>query len=95
MSPKEQQLQDVHRIERYRTLRNWAWGLALVMFVLGIGAAGIGAGDNPTSTSSANSAFTIAEYMRSAAIGLVSAGFALVTVGSLLNALSRRKHGEV
>jgi hypothetical protein len=95
MSSQEQQLRNAQRIERYRTLRNWALGLGLVAFVLGVTAAGFGGGGNPESTTSIYSAFAVAGFMRWAAIPLVSASFALIIVGGLLHGLSRRKHGEV
>jgi lipopolysaccharide export LptBFGC system permease protein LptF len=94
MSSQQQQLRNLARVERYRTLRNWALGLGLVAFVMGLIAAGFGGG-NPESATSAYSAFALAGLLRWAAIPLVSASFALIIVAVLLHGLSRRGHGEV
>ena len=94
MSSQEQQLRNLSRVERYRTLRNWTLGLGLVALVMGLVAAGFGGG-NPESATSAYSAFALAGLLRWAAIPLVSASFALIITGTLLHGLYRRAHGEV
>lgn len=94
MPSQEQQLRSILRAERYRTLGNWAIGLALVAFIMGLIAAGFGGG-NPESATSAYSSFALAGYLRWAAIPLVAASFALVIVGALLHGLSKRRDGEV
>ena len=95
MASQEQQLRNLARLERYRTLRNWALGLGLIAFVMGLTAVGFGGSGNPKSASSVHSAFALAGLLRWAAIPLVSASFALTIVGALLHGLSRREHGEV
>ena len=94
MAPQEQQLRELDRRERYRTLSNWALGLSFVALVLGLISAGFG-GANPKSASSIYSVFAIAGLMQWAAIPLIAASFALFIVGALLYGLSKREHGEV
>jgi hypothetical protein len=94
MASQQPQLRELARVERYRTLRNWALGLGVVTLIMGLIAAGFGGG-NPESATSAYSAFAAAGLFRWAAVPLVSASFALIIVGALLHGLSRRKHGEV
>lgn len=95
MPSQEQQLRDLERIEQYRALRNLAFGLGLVAFVLALMAYGLGGRGNPASASSAYLAFEIAGLMQWAAIPLASASLALIIVGAILHGLSKRKHGEV
>ena len=94
MAPQEQQLRELERLERYRTLGNWALGLGFVALVLALISAGFGGG-NPESATSVYSAFAVAGFMQWAAIPLFAASFSLIIVGALLYGLSKRKHGEV
>jgi hypothetical protein len=94
MSSQEEQLRNLARAERYRTLRNWALGLGLTSLVIALIVAGFGGG-NPASATSAFSSFAAAGFLRWATAPLVAASFALFIVGGLLHGLSRRNHGEV
>ncbi len=85
MSPQDKQLRNLARVERYRTLRNWALGLGVVAFLMSLAVIFAvpftsARGDGP---------------WRWWVMSLMSAAFALVVVGNVLHGLSRRRYGEV
>ena len=95
MPSQEQQLRELERVARLRTLRNWTLCLGLVAFLLAIAAAGFVGVGNPKNWSNIFAAIAGEGLLRWSVIPLIAAGAALTIVGALLHGLSRWKHGEV
>jgi hypothetical protein len=95
MPSQEEQLRELARVERLRTLRNWALGLSVVAFFLALTAVGIVGVGNPKSASSAYSAMAGEGSLRWSVVPLLAGGAALIIIGAILHGLVTRKHGEV
>jgi hypothetical protein len=94
MRSHKDQLRELDRADRFRTLRNWAVCLGLVALILAWGAAGFGGVISPDTWSSLYSAMARDGWMRWLAVPLAAAGMALLIVGAVLHGLYTRRHGE-
>jgi hypothetical protein len=88
MSPQSQDPQTFARAERFRTLRDWAFGLAIVSFLLGIGTLGLLGQSNPKSATSAYAALQAAGFMRWLFIPMMVVSLGAVAFGLVAQGLS-------
>lgn len=86
MPSQEQQLREIARIERLKTLGNWALCLGLLTLVSSVGVAGFGGLGNPKNWSNMFAAMAGEGLLRWGVIPLIAAGLALIIVGAILTA---------
>ena len=95
MPSQQEQLRELERTERLRTLAHWCFGLAVAMFLCVIGVVGIAGVGNPETWSSIYVAMAADGFFHWAVVPLLALAMSLIIVGSILHGLARRKHGEV
>ena len=95
MPSQSEQLRQIEKKQRLRTIGNWCLGLGAGGLLLAVSAAGLGGTNNPEVWTSLYAAMSRDGLLRWLVVPLAAAGFALIVGGACAHGLASRGSGDV